>query len=56
MVEMALTVRKNKGIFSFQQKFFSVGIQVIKLVLTRTMENKDYALLLVFVVLIVYEL
>ena len=48
--------KKNKGIFKFQQKFFSVSIQVIKLVSTRTMENKDYAFLLVFVVLVVYEL
>ena len=36
--------------------FFSVGIKDIKLVLTRSMENKDYAFLLVFVVLVVYEL
>ena len=55
MVEMALAVRKTKECFNYN-KSSSVSADRLKLVLTRSMENKDYAFLLVFVVLVVYEL
>ena len=52
MVEMALAVRKTKECFNYNKS----SLVSAELVLTRSMEDKDYAFLLVFVVLVVYEL